>query len=52
MTDAVIYHNPNCGTSRNGLQFIRDAGIQPRVIEYLKTPPKRQRLVDWRSRPA
>ncbi len=45
MADATIYHNPKCGTSRNVLQFIRDAGIEPQIIEYLKTPPTRQRLV-------
>lgn len=46
--DAIIYHNPNCGTSRNTLAMIRNAGIEPHVIEYLKTPPARallQRLV-------
>lgn len=37
MSDVVIYHNPNCGTSRNVLQMIRDAGIEPTVVEYLKT---------------
>ena len=37
--DVVIYHNPNCGTSRNTLAMIRNAGIEPHVIEYLKTPP-------------
>lgn len=39
MTDIVIYHNPECGTSRNTLAMIRNAGIEPHVIEYLKTPP-------------
>lgn len=40
--DVVIYHNPNCGTSRNALAMIRNAGIEPHVIEYLKTPPSRR----------
>jgi arsenate reductase (glutaredoxin) len=39
--DVVIYHNPQCGTSRNTLGLIRNAGIEPHVIEYLKTPPNR-----------
>ncbi|WP_419907365.1 arsenate reductase (glutaredoxin) [Hoeflea sp.] len=43
---ATIYHNPNCGTSRNTLAMIRQAGIEPEVIEYLKTPPGRQKLVE------
>lgn len=37
--DVVIYHNPDCGTSRNTLAMIRNAGVEPHVIEYLKTPP-------------
>ncbi|WP_036289627.1 arsenate reductase (glutaredoxin) [Methylosinus sp. PW1] len=37
--DVIIYHNPDCGTSRNTLGLIRNAGIEPHVIEYLKTPP-------------
>ncbi|HEY1224136.1 MAG TPA: arsenate reductase (glutaredoxin) [Brevundimonas sp.] len=37
MSDVVIHHNPNCGTSRNVLQMIRDAGVEPTVVEYLKT---------------
>ena len=41
---ATIYHNPNCGTSRNTLALLRDKGIEPEVVEYLKTPPSRQRL--------
>ena len=44
--DVTIYHNPQCGTSRNVLTFIRDAGIEPRVIEYLKEPPSRATLED------
>ena len=42
--DAIIYHNPDCGTSRNTLAMIRHAGIEPHVIEYLKTPPSRAML--------
>ncbi|MEG8219306.1 arsenate reductase (glutaredoxin) [Sphingomonas sp. HH69] len=45
-TDIVIYHNPECGTSRNTLGLIRNAGIEPHVIEYLKTPPSRPLLVE------
>jgi arsenate reductase len=41
MTDVTIYHNPDCGTSRNTLALIRNAGVEPTVIEYLKTPPDR-----------
>jgi arsenate reductase len=44
MAEVTIYHNPNCGTSRNTLALIRDAGIEPKVIEYLKTPPDRATL--------
>ena len=43
--DVIIYHNPECGTSRNTLEIIRNAGIEPTVIEYLKTPPSREDLV-------
>ncbi len=42
--DIVIYHNPECGTSRNTLGMIRNAGIEPHVIEYLKTPPSQAML--------
>ncbi len=42
--DVVIYHNPDCGTSRNTLALIRNAGIEPHVVEYLKTPPTRAML--------
>ncbi len=42
--DIVIYHNPDCGTSRNTLAMIRNAGIEPHVVEYLKTPPARALL--------
>jgi arsenate reductase (glutaredoxin) len=41
----TIYHNPSCGTSRNALAMIRASGEQPEVIEYLKTPPDRARLM-------
>jgi len=47
--DVIIYHNPDCGTSRNTLGLIRNAGIEPHVIEYLKTPPTRlllKQLID------
>jgi arsenate reductase len=40
----TIYHNPNCGTSRNTLAMIRRSGEEPRVVEYLRTPPSRQEL--------
>lgn len=40
----VIYHNPACGTSRNTLAMIRQSGVEPEIIEYLKTPPSRERL--------
>jgi arsenate reductase len=42
----TIYHNPACGTSRNTLAMIRQSGEEPEVIEYLKTPPSRERLVE------
>ena len=42
--DVIIYHNPDCGTSRNTLALIRNAGVEPHVIEYLKTPPSRAML--------
>ncbi|MBO9726738.1 MAG: arsenate reductase (glutaredoxin) [Novosphingobium sp.] len=51
MTDIVIYHNPLCGTSRNALSMIRNAGIEPHVVEYLKTPPSRALLVELVERP-
>lgn len=44
MSDVIIYHNPKCGTSRNTLALIRNAGIEPQVIEYLATPPDRDTL--------
>jgi arsenate reductase len=46
MSGVTIYHNPACGTSRNVLGLIRNAGIEPTVIEYLKTPPSRAELAD------
>ncbi|MES3042184.1 arsenate reductase (glutaredoxin) [Sphingomonas faeni] len=48
--DIVIYHNPECGTSRNTLAMIRNAGIEPHVVEYLKTPPSRALLVEMIDR--
>ena len=44
MSNVTIYHNPGCGTSRNTLGLIRNAGIEPEIIEYLKTPPSRDEL--------
>ncbi len=44
MADITIYHNPQCGTSRNTLALIRNSGAEPEVIEYLKTPPSRETL--------
>lgn len=44
MAKVTIYHNPACGTSRNVLAMIRASGVEPAVIEYLKTPPSRERL--------
>ena len=42
----TIYHNPDCGTSRNTLAMIRQSGVQPVVIDYLKTPPSRDRILE------
>jgi arsenate reductase len=42
----VIYHNPRCTTSRKTLELLRDNGIEPKIVEYLKTPPSRDELVD------
>ncbi|UPJ61089.1 arsenate reductase (glutaredoxin) [Bradyrhizobium sp. 192] len=42
----TIYHNPDCGTSRNTLAMIRQSGIEPVVVEYLKTPPSRDKLLE------
>lgn len=48
--DIIIYYNPDCGTSRNTLAMIRNAGIEPHVVEYLKTPPSRTMLVSLLQR--
>jgi arsenate reductase len=44
MADVTIYHNPKCSSSRNTLALIREAGIEPKVVEYLKTPPSAREL--------
>jgi arsenate reductase len=44
MNDTTIYHNPSCSTSRNTLALLRQAGVEPMVVEYLKTPPSKERL--------
>lgn len=44
MSDITIYHNPACGTSRNTLAMIRNCGEEPRIVQYLKTPPSREEL--------
>jgi arsenate reductase len=46
MNEVVIWHNPACGTSRNVLGLIRNSGIEPRVVEYLSTPPSRDEIRD------
>jgi len=46
MANITIYHNPQCGTSRNVLALIRNTGVEPEVIEYLKTPPARDKLLE------
>ena len=46
----TIYHNPNCGTSRNTLALIRGAGHEPRIVEYLNTPPSRAELASMVTR--
>jgi arsenate reductase (glutaredoxin) len=48
--DVIIYHNPDCETSRNTLAMIRNAGVEPHIIEYRKTPPTRRMLTDLLSR--
>ena len=48
--DVIIYHNPNCGTSRNTLALIRNSGAEPHVIEYLKSPPSRAMLKELIAR--
>lgn len=45
MSNSVIYHNPRCSTSRKTLDLLRDNGIEPTVVQYLKTPPSRAELV-------
>lgn len=52
MTDVTIYHNPDCGTSRNVLALIRNAGVEPTIIEYLRTPPDRATLESLLARMA
>jgi arsenate reductase (glutaredoxin) len=42
---AVIYHNPKCTTSRKTLDLLRDSGVEPKIVQYLKTPPSRDELV-------
>ena len=46
MTDITIFHNPACGTSRNTLAMIRNSGVEPMIVEYLKNPPGRAKLVE------
>lgn len=46
MSPVTIYHNPKCGTSRNTLALLRERGIEPNVVEYLKTPPTKKQLKD------
>jgi len=48
--DVIVYHNPDCGTPRNTLAMIRNAGVEPHVIEYLKTPPSRDMLTQLIAR--
>jgi arsenate reductase len=50
MTEVTIYHNPGCGTSRNTLALIRNAGVEPTIIEYLKIPPDRTTLLSLIAR--
>lgn len=49
MSDITITHNPACGTSRNVLALIRNSGVEPTVIEYLKTPPSTEQIKNWLS---
>jgi arsenate reductase len=44
-TDTLIYHNPKCTTSRKTLELLRDSGIEPKIVQYLKTPPSRNELI-------
>jgi arsenate reductase len=46
LAEVTIYHNPACGTSRNVLGLIRNSGVEPRIVEYLKTPPTREELAE------
>jgi len=46
MIDIIIWHNPDCGTSRNTLGLIRNSGAEPHIVEYLKTPPPREVILD------
>lgn len=48
--DVIIYHNPDCGTSRNALELIRHVGVEPHLIEYLKTPPSRVMIAQLAAR--
>ena len=48
--DVILYHNPRCGTSRNTLGLIRNSGVEPHIIEYLKTPPTRVLLCQLAAR--
>jgi arsenate reductase len=48
--EVMVYHNPACSTSRKVLGMIREAGVEPRVVEYLKTPPSRAELLDLMHR--
>ncbi|KXU29318.1 arsenate reductase [Sphingobium sp. 22B] len=50
MTTIVIYHNPGCGTSRNTLALIRNSGVEPHVVEYLRTPPSRALIIEMIER--
>jgi len=50
MSKVTIYHKPNCGTSRNTLKLLRHAGLEPEVIEYLKTPPSKETLIGLLSK--
>jgi arsenate reductase (glutaredoxin) len=45
VADSVIYHNPRCSTSRKTLELLRDNGIEPTIVQYLKTPPSREEIV-------
>ena len=50
VTDIIIYHNEACGTSRNTLALIRSSGVEPHVVEYLKSPPSRALLIEMIAR--